>query len=164
MWSLRDFYYSGVIHKCLSPNNILVTHNTTVKITDYCSPCHAKECDDDDDDANETNPAYWSAPEVLTLDVYTCGSDVWSYGCVLWSLFSIGKRPYPGLNSSDISSFLQRGQRMEPPENCPVVVSNVMMKCWNQTPELRPSFDVLSEMLGQVTKSVENTTQDAKDM
>ena len=100
---------------------------------------------------------------MLTLDVYTCSSDVWSYGCVLWSLFSIGKRPYPGLNTSDISSFLQRGQRMEPPENCPVEVSNVIMKCWNQTSELRPSFDVLSEMLSQVTKSVGDKSQDASE-
>ena len=100
---------------------------------------------------------------MLTLDVYTCSSDVWSYGCVLWSLFSIGKRPYPGLNTSDVSSFLQRGQRMEPPENCPVGVINIMGKCWNQTPELRPSFDVLSEMLSQVNKSVNNNTQDASE-
>ncbi len=39
-------------------------------------------------------PVKWTAPEVLSHRKYSSASDVWSYGCVLYEIWSLGKNPY----------------------------------------------------------------------
>lgn len=62
-------------------------------------------------------PFKWLAIESIGDREFSTYSDVWSFGIVLWELFSLGKVPYPGMNA-DESLFrkLKDGYRMEKPE------------------------------------------------
>ncbi len=82
------------------------------------------------------------AIESLRDKVYTTKSDVWSFGVFCWELFSLGVTPYPGMAVD--GTFYQRlidGYRMGKPKWAPdALYTDLMLKCWNELPEERPSF------------------------
>ncbi|KAL7981782.1 hypothetical protein Chor_000839 [Crotalus horridus] len=62
-------------------------------------------------------PLKWMAPETIFDRVYTIQSDVWSFGVLLWEIFSLGASPYPGVKiDEDFCRRLKEGTRMRPPD------------------------------------------------
>ena len=85
---------------------------------------------------------------------YTSQSDVWSFGVVLWELFTLGYKPYPGLTNVQILDFLETGRRMNSPLDCPRQIYSVMLKCWNMSSNDRPTFIQLPEMFEEIRTQV----------
>lgn len=106
-------------------------------------------------------PVKWMAPESIFDNLYTTLSDVWSYGVLLWEIFSLGGTPYPGMMvDSTFYNKIKSGYRMAKPDHATSEVYEIMVQCWNSEPEKRPSFYHLSEIVenllpGQYKKSYE---------
>ena len=47
-------------------------------------------------------PVKWTAPEALNYRKYSTASDVWSYGCVLYEIWSLGEKPYNDLTNEQV--------------------------------------------------------------
>ena len=47
-------------------------------------------------------PVKWTAPEALQYRLYSTASDVWSFGCVLYEIWSLGVKPYCHLTNSQV--------------------------------------------------------------
>ena len=45
----------------------------------------------------------WTAPEALHYHKYSTASDVWSYGCVLYEIWSLGYKPFHDVTNSEAS-------------------------------------------------------------
>lgn len=61
-------------------------------------------------------PFKWLAIESISDRVFNTHTDVWSFGIVLWELFTLGKVPYPGMKADEELYFkLKDGYRMEKP-------------------------------------------------
>ena len=88
------------------------------------------------------------AIESLRDWIFSSKSDVWSFGVVLWEIFSLAKVPYAGLIVDD--EFLRRlenGFRMDKPELAPNFIGQLMTECWKSEPHQRPTFNQISQSL-----------------
>ena len=142
------------VHRDLAARNILLTANGTLKVADFGL-------------ARETYhsvytkttkgkiPFKWMAPESIFDKVYTTRSDVWSFGVLLWEIFTLGQSPYPGKTVDEMMKDLQAQKLMERPATCPVNVFDIILHCWRFDPNDRPNFNMLVHMLESVIISDE---------
>ena len=47
----------------------------------------------------------WTAPEAITYRKFSTGSDIWSFGILLWELMSFAERPYWNWGNDEVSVF-----------------------------------------------------------
>ena len=75
-------------------------------------------------------PIMWTAPEAVTHRKYSTASDVWSFGCVMYEIWSLGHKPFEGISSVKALEKLTQGIRLSPPPGCPEPIYELMIKCW----------------------------------
>ncbi|KAF1573950.1 UNVERIFIED_CONTAM: Receptor-type tyrosine-protein kinase FLT3, partial [Eudyptes robustus] len=136
------------IHRDLAARNILVTHGKVVKICDFGL---ARDVVNDSNyivRGNARLPVKWMAPESLFERTYTMKSDVWSYGILLWEIFSLGVNPYPGIQvDTNFYKLIQSGFKMDRPYYATKDIYRVMQSCWALDSGKRPSFSWLVSSL-----------------
>lgn len=93
------------------------------------------------------------APEALTHNKITKKSDTWSYGVLLWEIYTYGCAPYPLIQPEDMLKYINSGNRLEKPHNCDTKVYEIMLKCWNLNVNKRPDFTCLADQLNSYLHS-----------
>ncbi|XP_063770916.1 megakaryocyte-associated tyrosine-protein kinase [Pseudophryne corroboree] len=134
-----------LVHRDLAARNILVSENGEAKISDF-GLSKSKFLAED----QSRLPIKWTAPEALCHNKFSSRSDVWSFGILLWEIFSYGRAPYPKMSVKEVVDGVQNGYRMESPENCPHGIYTLMRSCWEDDPGKRPTFKKLKEKLEKI--------------
>ncbi|CAH3171312.1 unnamed protein product [Porites evermanni] len=108
----------GLVHRDLAARNILVAHGKKLKIADFGL---MRELHHGMYEVKKQKrlPIKWMAPESLYEQIFSCKSDVWSFGVVMWEIATLGGSPYPLLNNIDVMRRLKTEYRMEKPDLCP---------------------------------------------
>ncbi|XP_004423024.1 PREDICTED: tyrosine-protein kinase JAK3 [Ceratotherium simum simum] len=150
------------VHRDLAARNILVESETHVKIADF-GLAKLLPLDKDYYVVREPgqSPIFWYAPESLSDNIFSRQSDVWSFGVVLYELFTYGdkscspsaeflrmmgcERDVPAL--CRLLELLAEGQRLPAPPACPAEVHELMKLCWAPSPQDRPPFSALGPQL-----------------
>ncbi|XP_021461532.1 fibroblast growth factor receptor 2 isoform X5 [Oncorhynchus mykiss] len=144
------------IHRDLAARNVLVTESNFMKIADFGLARDVHNIDYYKKTTNGRLPVKWMAPEALFDRVYTHQSDVWSFGVLMWEIFTLGGSPYPGIPVEELFKLLKEGHRMDKPGNCTNELYMMMKDCWHAISSHRPTFKQLVEDLDRILTLVTN--------
>uniref|UniRef100_H2T190 receptor protein-tyrosine kinase n=1 Tax=Takifugu rubripes TaxID=31033 RepID=H2T190_TAKRU len=157
---LSDMSY---VHRDLAARNILVNSNLVCKVSDFGL---SRVLEDDPEAAYTTRentgtylspggkiPIRWTAPEAIAYRKFTTASDVWSYGIVMWEVVSYGERPYWDMNNQDVIKAMEEGYRLPAPMDCPLVLHQLMLDCWERERAERPTFSQILNMLDKLIRN-----------
>ncbi|XP_074651566.1 high affinity nerve growth factor receptor-like [Tubulanus polymorphus] len=122
------------VHRDLATRNCLVGENFIVKIGDFGMSRDIYSADYYKVGGQTMLPVRWMPPESVMYRKFTIESDVWSYGVVLWEIYTYGKQPWYDLSNHEVVQYIQDGKLLDAPRNCPQEIYKIMRACWNRQP------------------------------
>ncbi|ETE70257.1 Tyrosine-protein kinase Tec, partial [Ophiophagus hannah] len=113
--------------------NCLVNESGVVKVSDFgmTSSSGAKF------------PVKWCPPEVFNYSRFSSKSDVWSFGVLMWEVFTEGKMPFETNTNYEVVTMITQGHRLFRPKLASKNIYDLMVICWHEKPEGRPTFQDL---------------------
>nr|XP_034964333.1 mitogen-activated protein kinase kinase kinase 21 isoform X1 [Zootoca vivipara] len=158
MLYLHEEALVSILHRDLKSSNILLLekienddiHNKTLKITDFglAREWHRTT------KMSAAGTYAWMAPEVIKSSMFSKGSDIWSYGVLLWELLT-GEVPYRGIDGLAVAYGVAVNKLTLPiPSTCPEPFAKLMKVCWAQDPHIRPPFTLILEQLTAIEGAV----------
>ncbi|KAI3386561.1 hypothetical protein SNEBB_009478, partial [Seison nebaliae] len=139
-----------ITHRDLAARNVLVTSEFQMKVCDL-GLAHYGHTDKNyfvEKLADEALPVKWMSPEAIFETEYGEKSDVWSFGIVLWELYTLGVDPYPNDPSSlKLLNLIRRGYRHSKPILMNRKLYDLMTDCTAGDSLDRPTFAEVVERL-----------------
>ncbi|KAF5786223.1 putative dual-specificity kinase TKL-Pl-4 family [Helianthus annuus] len=156
---MNYLHQNNIIHRDLKAANLLMDEHEVVKVADFGV---ARVKAQTGVMTAETGTYRWMAPEVIEHKPYDHKADVFSFGVVLWELLT-GKLPYEYLTPLQAAvGVVQKGLRPTIPKNTPPKLAELLEKCWQQDPSLRPDFTEIIEILKEIAKEVGEEVDDRR--
>ncbi|XP_013145403.1 PREDICTED: ALK tyrosine kinase receptor-like [Papilio polytes] len=145
-------YLEGLrfIHRDIAARNCLLTSRgpgRVVKIADFGMARDVYRAEYYKKGGKAMLPIKWMPPEAYIDGVFTIKTDVWSFGVLLWEVFSLGMMPYTGCTNREVMEMVSGGGRLEKPYGCPQEIYRLMCECWNPNPVERPAFAQMFDRL-----------------
>uniref|UniRef100_A0A7C9CNK3 non-specific serine/threonine protein kinase n=1 Tax=Opuntia streptacantha TaxID=393608 RepID=A0A7C9CNK3_OPUST len=157
---MNYLHQNNIIHRDLKAANLLMDENEVVKVADFGV---ARVKAQSGVMTAETGTYRWMAPEVIEHKPYDHKADVFSFGIVMWELLT-GKLPYEYLTPLQAAvGVVQKGLRPTIPKNTHPKLAELLERCWQQDPALRPDFAEIIAILQQIAKEVGNGEDRNKD-
>ncbi|KAK2845005.1 hypothetical protein Q5P01_011664 [Channa striata] len=139
------------VHRDLATRNCLVGEGLVVKIGDFGMSRDIYSTDYYRVGGRTMLPIRWMPPESIMYRKFTTESDIWSFGVVLWEIFTYGKQPWYQLSNSEAIECITQGRELERPRTCPKEVYLLMQGCWQREPQQRMVIkDIHSRLLDLV--------------
>lgn len=156
---MNYLHQNNIIHRDLKAANLLMDENEVVKVADFGV---ARVKSQSGVMTAETGTYRWMAPEVIEHKPYDHKADVFSFGIVLWELLT-GKLPYEYLTPLQAAvGVVQKGLRPTIPKNSQPKLAELLERCWQQDPALRPDFSEIIEILQQIAKEVGEESEERR--
>ncbi len=135
--ALEVAHQNNLIHRDIKPQNILITEDNKVKVTDFGI---AKSlADDSTKTINIMGTANYISPEQAQGKILDRSTDIYSLGIVLYEMLT-SDLPFRGASSIDITLKHINEKPIEPSilvDNIPPKIEKIVMKCLEKDPENR---------------------------
>uniref|UniRef100_A0A8B9PZZ7 Tyrosine-protein kinase n=1 Tax=Apteryx owenii TaxID=8824 RepID=A0A8B9PZZ7_APTOW len=144
---------NSFIHRDLAARNCLVNDSGVVKVSDFGMTRYVLD-DQYTSSSGAKFPVKWCPPEVFNYSRFSSKSDVWSFGVLMWEVFTEGKMPFEKSSNYEVVTMVSQGHRLYRPKLACKLVYDVMMMCWQEKPEARPTFEDLKTAAAQVQERI----------
>uniref|UniRef100_A0A3Q1FCP5 Tyrosine-protein kinase receptor n=1 Tax=Acanthochromis polyacanthus TaxID=80966 RepID=A0A3Q1FCP5_9TELE len=141
------------VHRDLATRNCLVGNGLLVKIGDFGMSRDIYSSDYYRVGGHTMLPIRWMPPESIMYRKFSTESDVWSFGVILWEIFTYGKQPWFQLGNNEVIECITQGRVLERPRICPKEVYDVMLGCWQREPQQRLNIKDIQKVLFAMGKA-----------
>uniref|UniRef100_A0A673BFM3 Tyrosine-protein kinase n=1 Tax=Sphaeramia orbicularis TaxID=375764 RepID=A0A673BFM3_9TELE len=119
------------IHRDLAARNCLVSEHNVVKVSDFGMTRYVLD-NQYTSSSGAKFPVKWSPPEVLHYSKYSSKSDIWSFGVVMWEIYSEGRTPFDKRSNLEVVNDITRGIRLYRPHRASQPLYAIMYRCWHE--------------------------------
>ncbi|XP_057185236.1 NT-3 growth factor receptor [Triplophysa rosa] len=141
------------VHRDLATRNCLVGNGLLVKIGDFGMSRDIYSTDYYRVGGHTMLPIRWMPPESIMYRKFTTESDVWSFGVILWEIFTYGKQPWFQLANNEVIECITQGRVLERPRVCLKEVYDIMLGCWQREPQQRLNIKDIQKILYSLGKA-----------
>ncbi|KAG5178782.1 kinase-like domain-containing protein, partial [Tribonema minus] len=129
-----------IIHRDLKSLNVLIDEAWVCKVTDF-GLSRFKATSESERMTGQAGTYHWMSPEVINSQHYTEKADVFSFGIIMWEIYT-RNIPYDGMQPVQVvAAVITRRERPRLPAACPAPLAQLIQQCWQHDPSVRPSFD-----------------------
>uniref|UniRef100_A0A1L8DKE7 Tyrosine-protein kinase wsck n=2 Tax=Nyssomyia neivai TaxID=330878 RepID=A0A1L8DKE7_9DIPT len=132
-----------IVHRQLCAHNVTLTEEDVAKLCIFGPTLFTEE-------NKIIDLTRFQPPEVLKFQNYSSGSDVWSFGCLMWECCTVGGTLFPSVPAVDLLGRLKNGVR---PEQTPFLFDDLyqlMLNCWQLDSRERVTFTEIANSLHQM--------------
>ena len=136
---MNYLHFNSIVHRDLKLENILIANDNLIKISDFGT---SKEFDSKEEMTFVGTYTYMAPELIKTKEGLICNEkvDIWSFGCVLWSLFTC-ERPFKNVNRHRILFGVTYNYVKLPiVSQLPIEIRLLIENCWMTLPLNRPTF------------------------
>jgi len=135
----------GIYHNKLCARNILMVGEADAKISGF-------GLSDWQRGGEKIDHTRWKASEALMNKQAGPKCDVWSLGCLIWEVVTLGGTPYSEIKKRDLGIRVMRGLRLPQTPYFSEDLYQLMLSCWMTDPDERPTPAELQQTLQQLNQ------------
>lgn len=135
------------VHRDVACRNCLVSADRIVKLSDFGMTRAMYESDYYRFNRKAMLPVRWMSPESLEEGVFTCKSDMWSFGVLLYEIITFGNFPFQGMSNNQVLEHVCKGHTIALPNGVKPQLSRLLHSSWALEPDERPSFSQMVDQL-----------------
>ncbi len=148
---LSAAHAQGIVHRDIKPQNIMISTDGKVKVTDFGI---ARAASSNTISANAMGSVHYSSPEQVRGGYSDAKSDIYSLGITLYEMVT-GKVPFDGETTVAIAiKHLQ--DEMDPPSkytpDLPYSLEQIIYKCTQKSPDRR--YNSVNEVIADLKRSL----------
>ncbi|KAG9344929.1 hypothetical protein JZ751_009469 [Albula glossodonta] len=127
--ALEYLHKRDILHGNIGARSVLVSRELTAKLWGFGNAYARTSQTEVTAVTEEPGHKKWLAPEVLARRGATQGSDVWSFGILLFEMITLGDAPFTEVSVNELLQYLQRGKTLKRPANCSNSLYSIIKVC-----------------------------------